>query len=90
MRFEWNEANSKANQDKHGVSFDEARSVFFDELARLIDDHEHSAKEDRFVNSRDQLATPGVDCLSLLSKRRCYQDNFREESLPARNVMLPR
>jgi len=49
MRFEWKEANSKANQDKHGVSFDEARSVFFDELARLIDDPEHSTKEDRFI-----------------------------------------
>jgi len=49
MRLEWNEAKSKAKQDKHGVSFDEARSMFFDELARLIEDPEHSAKEDRFI-----------------------------------------
>ena len=47
--FEWNEAKSKANIRKHGVSFEEAKSVFFDEYACLIADPDHSDTEDRFV-----------------------------------------
>ena len=47
--FEWNEAKSKANIRKHGVSFEEAKSVFFDEYALLITDPDHSETEDRFV-----------------------------------------
>ena len=34
---------------KHGVSFEEAQSVFWDETARLIDDPDHSEDEDRFL-----------------------------------------
>lgn len=49
LRFEWDERKALANERKHGVSFDEARSVFFDERARLIDDPEHSEDEERFV-----------------------------------------
>ena len=47
--FEWNEAKSKANIRKHGVSFEEAKSFFFDEYALLIADPDHSETEDRFV-----------------------------------------
>ena len=38
-----------ANLRKHGVGFDEAKSVFVDENAKLIDDPDHSEVEDRFV-----------------------------------------
>ena len=38
LRFEWDDRKATANASKHGVTFDEARSVFFDERARLIDD----------------------------------------------------
>jgi len=47
--FEWNEAKSKANIRKHGISFEEAKSVFFDEYALLIADPDHSETEDRFL-----------------------------------------
>jgi len=47
--FEWDEAKNKANIKKHGVSFEEAESVFFDEYALLIADPDHSETEDRFV-----------------------------------------
>ena len=47
--FEWNVAKSKANIRKHGISFEEAKSVFFDEYALLIADPDHSETEDRFV-----------------------------------------
>ena len=49
IRFEWDKRKALANKKKHGVSFEEARSVFFDERARLIDDPEHSVDEERFI-----------------------------------------
>lgn len=49
LRFEWDEQKAIANAKKHGVSFDEARSVFVDERAKLIDDPDHSEDEDRFI-----------------------------------------
>lgn len=49
LRFEWDEHKAATNAKKHGVSFDEAKSVFLDEHAKLIDDPDHSDDEDRFV-----------------------------------------
>ena len=49
LRFEWDARKTAANAKKHGVSFEEARSAFFDERARLIDDPDHSADEERFI-----------------------------------------
>jgi uncharacterized protein len=47
--FEWDEGKSRANRKKHGISFEEARSAFLDENARVIPDPEHSDEENRFV-----------------------------------------
>ena len=47
--FEWNDRKSAANEKKHGVSFNEAKTVFADQFARLIADPEHSEQEDRFI-----------------------------------------
>lgn len=49
LRFEWDDRKAAANLKKHGVSFQEAKSVFVDERARLIDDPDHSEDEHRFV-----------------------------------------
>jgi uncharacterized DUF497 family protein len=49
LRFEWDDRKAAANLKKHGVAFEEARSVFVDERARLIDDPDHSEDEERFV-----------------------------------------
>ena len=49
LRFEWDERKAAANRRKHGVSFEEARTVFFDESALLRPDDDHSDDEDRFV-----------------------------------------
>jgi uncharacterized protein len=49
LRFEWDERKNKANQKKHGVSFEEAKTAFLDENARLVDDPDHSGEEDRFI-----------------------------------------
>lgn len=49
MRFEWDDAKAASNVAKHGVSFDEATSVFDDPYARVIDDPDHSWDEERFL-----------------------------------------
>jgi uncharacterized DUF497 family protein len=49
IHFQWDEAKDEANHKKHGISFDEAKSVFFDEKAIEFYDDEHSEWEDRFL-----------------------------------------
>ena len=49
IEFEWDPAKDTSNQQKHGISFDEAKSVFSDDFARLIADPEHSEEEERFI-----------------------------------------
>ena len=49
IRFEWDEKKNIFNFQKHKVSFEEAKSVFFDENARVIPDPEHSTLEERFI-----------------------------------------
>jgi uncharacterized DUF497 family protein len=49
LRFEWDSAKARENRRKHGVSFEEARTVFLDEDALLKPDEDHSDDEDRFI-----------------------------------------
>ncbi|MCL4778103.1 MAG: BrnT family toxin [Gammaproteobacteria bacterium] len=49
LRFEWVPRKDRANQKKHGVSFTEAKTVFLDEFARIIDDPESDEGEERFL-----------------------------------------
>jgi len=50
LNFEWDDNKNISNQKKHdGVSFEEARTVFVDDLARLIPDPDHSVGEERFI-----------------------------------------
>ena len=49
IEFEWSTAKARANLKKHGVSFEKAQSVFYDEYARQFDDEAHSDKEERFI-----------------------------------------
>lgn len=49
LRFEWAAKKAKANLAKHGVSFEEATTVFFDDLARVTDDPDHSTGERRLL-----------------------------------------
>ena len=49
IRFEWDENKNDINKKKHKVSFEEAKTVFYDENALVIDDPEHSQEEDRFI-----------------------------------------
>jgi uncharacterized protein len=47
MQFEWNPEKAEANLRKHGVGFEEAKTVFGNFLARIFDDEEHSFDEKR-------------------------------------------
>lgn len=49
LHFEWDDEKATANVKKHGISFEEAKSVFRDERAKLINDPDHSEDEVRFV-----------------------------------------
>ena len=49
ISFSWNDRKNKANQKKHGVSFDEAKTVFYDENAIRYFDPDNSEDEDRFL-----------------------------------------
>ena len=49
MSFEWDRKKATDNSAKHGVSFDEARAVFDDDLFLVFADPDHSGEEDRFL-----------------------------------------
>ena len=49
IHFEWDESKDRENKRKHGVTFEEARTVFLDENAIRFYDPEHSTDEDRFI-----------------------------------------
>ena len=46
LNFEWDENKNLINQNKHKITFEEAKTVFYDEYALVIDDPEHSEKEE--------------------------------------------
>ena len=49
IEFEWDERKAQSNEQKHGISFEEAQTVFYDEDARVNYDPDHSVDEDRYV-----------------------------------------
>lgn len=49
LKFEWNAEKAAKNLRKHGVAFEEAKTVFLDDAARLISDPDHSEDEERFI-----------------------------------------
>ena len=69
IHFVWDEVKNQQNVSKHGVSFEEARTAFFDEKARVAHDPDHSAAEDRF------LLLGMSQRLRLLLVCHCYREN---------------
>lgn len=49
IRFEWDSRKAKTNEKKHGISFEEAQSVFYDEQALLLEDPRPLHEEERFI-----------------------------------------
>ncbi|MEA4859261.1 hypothetical protein SDC9_160680 [bioreactor metagenome] len=69
ISFVWDDNKAAANFKKHGISFDEAKTVFYDPNAIVISDPDHSLLEDRFV-------ILGLsNRLSLLVVCHCYREN---------------
>ncbi len=68
LRFEWDAAKNARNKRKHGVSFEEAQTVFYDDWGILIkDEHEHG-QEERFV----LIGTSAT--LRVLVVNHCYRE----------------
>jgi len=75
LRFQWDERKNRSNTKRHGVSFEEARSAFLDDNARLIDDPDHSGVEDRFI-------LMGVsELLRILVVCHCYREDGDGEDI---------
>ncbi len=68
IRFEWDEKKNTINKLKHGVSFEEARTVFYDPDALVISDPDHSLEEDRFLIMGFSFE------LNLLIVSHCYRE----------------
>lgn len=49
INFEWDENKNRINKAKHGIGFEEAATVFYDDDAIMFDDPEHSMEEERFL-----------------------------------------
>jgi len=49
LKFEWNPKKARKNIEKHGISFNEAATVFSDPLSMTYDDPDHSDDEERFI-----------------------------------------
>lgn len=69
LNFEWDENKNQINKKKHGLSFETAREVFYDEYAILFDDPDHSIDEDRFLII-GQIRSEQICIVS-----HCYRDN---------------
>jgi len=70
LKFSWDARKNTSNKKKHGVSFNEAKSVFLDDYARLISDPEHSDDEERYILLGYSRNSRLLNSLSLLFRRK--------------------
>ena len=83
--FEWDEDKAEANLRKHGVSFEEAKTVFSDPLSISIDDPQHSRGEHRYIDiglsSEERLLvvvySEGEDVIRLISSREATRREWK-------------
>jgi len=98
MKFEWDPNKDRTNSRKHGVSFEEAMSVFYDAEALLIPDPDHSDDEDRIiilglssklkelvVSFCERLKDPNEESIRIISARKADK-NEREEYWRKRKI----
>jgi uncharacterized DUF497 family protein len=90
LEFEWDDDKAASNKKKHGVTFEEAASVFADPLAAIFDDEIHSAEEQREIivghSSKARLIlvcfTERADAIRIISARRATKkerDDYEEK-----------
>ena len=91
IEFEWDKVKSKSNQKKHGISFEEAKTVFDDDFAVQFFDEENSSEEDRFLMLGYSNKSNLSNDLPLRTKfRRTCSDHFGEKSHETRTKILLR
>jgi len=85
LQFEWDSKKAEANKVKHGVSFEEAITVFADPLARIFEDPEHSETERREIiighsNKRNLILVTFVedDRVRLISARKATRTERKD------------
>ncbi|MBI4574498.1 MAG: BrnT family toxin [candidate division NC10 bacterium] len=86
IRFEWNPKKAAQNVADHGVSFEEASSVFADPLARIFDDEDHSNDEQREIiighSIRDRLLivsfTERYGAVRIISARKATRNERKD------------
>ena len=69
IKFEWDPNKNEINKRKHGLSFETAKEVFYDDYAVLFDDPDHSADEERFLII-DMIQSSKICIVS-----HCYRDS---------------
>ena len=93
IRFEWDSRKAASNEKKHGVSFEEAQAVFFDEQALLLEDPQPRHEEERFVllGLSASLRLPVVvhalrerDVIRIISARKATRKETREYEIRLR------
>ena len=92
VTFEWDSRKATANHAKHGVSFEEAMTVFAAALARIFDDPEHSRREKREIIVGDSIRRRLLvvcfveqrDCIRIFSARKATRRERQdyEENTP--------
>lgn len=80
LRFEWDPNKNEVNKKKHGLSFETAKEVFYDEFAILFDDPDHSIDEDRF------LIIGSIKTEQICIVSHCYRDDDRIRIISARKA----
>ena len=80
LRFEWEPNKNEVNKKKHGLSFETAKEVFYDEFAILFDDPDHSIDEDRF------LIIGSIKTEQICIVSHCYRDDDRIRIISARKA----
>jgi len=86
MKFDWHPDKNKSNIKKHGVNFEEAETVFQDEMALELFDDEHSEDEDRYIiigissKTRELMVCHcyrnGGDIIRIISARRATKNEI--------------
>ncbi len=72
IKFEWDNNKNQINKKKHGIDFEEAKTVFYDDDAIIFDDPEHSMEEERFL----VLGITKHENLCIVSHCYCDRDNI--------------
>lgn len=80
IMFEWDNNKAISNYKKHGVTFEEARLVFYDKEAMVFRDDEHSLDEERFI------ILGSVECRGILVVIHCYRHEDTIRIISARKA----